>query len=718
MIKRKKAKSRTEAPLEAEETADAGETASTAAVDDEAGQGEEATASEQGAGDAGDEAEGETTESAGDGGTEPDELAAEEAPRSTEGSMPALQFVKDRYLTIDRRVLGLFRILFGILLIGDALRRLPDATFFFSNEGVLPNHFALYAPLAKPFFSLYTAFSSPGEVKFAIALTALAYIPYLIGYRTKIAQVVAFVLVTSLSCRNIFVENGGCIVVGIVAAWTMFLPVGDRFSVDALLKSMRSRRERTARALEDRALWEPVRIPHQSLAVLAIVLQIFAIYFFNTVHKEGATWKNGEAIHWVLWQNRIATVWTAWLRMHEPSWLSPVATRMTLIIEGSAAFLPLLPFAQRYVRTTHVVITVALHAGIALLMTLGPFSYIMILLNFLMLPPEVLDAAAKKIEARLPSRTLSFDPKDGLLLFVARLLARLDPFGKLHFVERGTPALADAPSAVLAVRDDEKGSWTVGSGALAEATRALPAGLVLRPILAMASSSVKNALQNRKALAERFSLPAGVVLGAKAKSPMPKEGKDFVLLPPPSPLAVQVREGLVGLREAAVAVMIFAAFLQVLNQNWWIPKRFKVRQPRITQAIIDYPRLLQGWSMFSPDAPREDGTIVVDGVTADGRHLDPFTGAPPDFEAPLHGPWFQSQFFCDYFLKIHFDGNKGYRQHFKHYLQHWQELEGKPAKDKLVSFDVYWINNSAPPPGSTTITNIRKTKILSSGDRD
>jgi hypothetical protein len=714
MIKRKKTKSRSEATSGAESPASVEEVEETAAAGAEADEatpdagGDHADRAEDDAADSG-------TDDADDAGTGE---AAEETKAAKQGSGEIFQFVKDRYLTIDRRVLGLFRILFGILLIGDALRRLPDATFFFSNEGVLPNHFALYAPLAKPFFSLYTAFSSPGEVKFAIALTALAYIPYLIGYRTKIAQVVAFVLVTSLSCRNIFVENGGCIVVGIVAAWTMFLPVGDRFSVDAVLKSMRSRRERTARALEDRALWEPVRVSHQSLAVLAIALQIFAIYFFNTVHKEGATWKHGEAIHWVLWQNRIATVWTAWLRMHEPSWLSPVATRMTLIIEGSAAFLPLIPFAQRYVRTTHVAITIGLHAGIALLMTLGPFSYIMMLINFLLLPPEVLDWVAKKIEQRLPSRTLSFDPKDGLLLFVARLLARLDPFGKLHFVERGSPAIEDAPTGVLAVRDDEKGTWTVGSGALAEAVKALPAGLVLRPILAMASNSVKSALQDRKELAARFSLPEGIVLGAKAKSTTPKEGKDFVLLPPPSPLAVQVREGLVGLREAAVAVLIFAAFLQVLNQNWWIPKRFKVRQPRITQAIIDYPRLLQGWSMFSPDAPREDGTIVVDGVTADGRHLDPFTGAPPDFDAPLHGPWFQSQFFCDYFLKIHFDGNKGYRQHFKHYLQHWQELEGKPEKDKLVSFDVYWINNSAPPPGSTTITNIRKTKILSSGDKE
>lgn len=707
MSKRKKAGARPEETTREQPAED--ETERAAKAEDEADEASQADAPR----DPADLADEEPTEP----GEGEDGKAAKKESAAGPGASGALEFMRDRYLTIDRRVLGLFRILFGILLIVDALRRLPDATFFFSNEGVLPNHFALFAPLARPFFSLYTAFSTPTEVKVAFVLTALAYVPYLIGYRTKIAQVVAFVLVTSINCRNIFVENGGCIVVGIVAGWTMFLPVGDRFSVDAVLKSMRARRENTARALEDRSIYEPYRVPHRSLAVLAIVLQIFAIYFFNTVHKEGDTWKNGESIHWVLWQNRIATVWTAWLRMHEPSWLSPVLTRATLVIEGSAAFLPLIPFAQRYVRTTHVAITVGLHAGIALLMTLGPFSYIMMLINFLMLPPEVLDYLAKQIEKRLPSRTLSFEPKDAALLFVARLLARLDPFEKLHFVERGAGAPEGTPTGVLAARDDATGTWTVGSGALAVAVKALPAGLVLAPVLKLASGSVATWLKDRSAWAARLTLPKGKSLGANPDAVPFGPGTDYVALPAPSPVRLQIDEAMMGLREAFVAVLLVGAVIQALNQNWWVPQKYKMRQPRVTQALIDYPRMLQGWSMFSPDAPRDDGTIVVDGVTADGRHLDPFTGAPPDFEAPLHGPWYQSQFFCDYFLKIHFDGNKGYRTHLKHYLENWQQLEGKPEKDKLVSFEVWWINNASPPPGSTEITNIKKTLLVSSKDR-
>ena len=114
-------------------------------------------------------------------------------------------------------------------------------------------------------------------------------------------------------------------------------------------------------------------------------------------------------------------------------------------------------------------------------------------------------------------------------------------------------------------------------------------------------------------------------------------------------------------------------------------------------------------------ALRDDGTVVVDAVMANGQHIDPLTGKTPDLDAPLHGPWFQSQLFCDYFLKIHFDGNKGYRDELKKYLLNWQRIEGRPANDRIVSFKVWWVSNDSPPPGKTEPTNIRKSLVLESG---
>src|SRR5580692_440601 len=83
------------------------------------------------------------------------------------------EFMAERYLTLDRRILGVFRILFGVLLLADVLRRIPRATFLYSNEGCLANHYALYAPFVRPNLSLYFTFSTPGEVHVALWATAL-----------------------------------------------------------------------------------------------------------------------------------------------------------------------------------------------------------------------------------------------------------------------------------------------------------------------------------------------------------------------------------------------------------------------------------------------------------------------------------------------------------------------------------------------------------------
>ena len=113
------------------------------------------------------------------------------------------------------------------------------------------------------------------------------------------------------------------------------------------------------------------------IAFLGILLNFCCIYFFNYAHKTGVTWREGSAIHWVLWQNRIATIWAAMVRMHEPAWLSPIFTRATLIIEALIPVFLLFPVGQKWTRRAAIVSILGLHIGISLMMTLGPFSYSM-----------------------------------------------------------------------------------------------------------------------------------------------------------------------------------------------------------------------------------------------------------------------------------------------------------------------------------------------------
>ena len=59
-------------------------------------------------------------------------------------------------------------------------------------------------------------------------------------------QVLAFISITSLDARNIFVENGGDVVVNLLAFLTIPLPLGRRFSIDAVRRGLRARHETSA----------------------------------------------------------------------------------------------------------------------------------------------------------------------------------------------------------------------------------------------------------------------------------------------------------------------------------------------------------------------------------------------------------------------------------------------------------------------------------------
>src|SRR5450432_2647171 len=85
---------------------------------------------------------------------------------------PGLSTVfREAYLSADVCWLGVFRVLYGVLLIVDLLRRWTVVRFYYTNDGILPNHFALFRPMGRNLFSIFHAFSSFSEVNVAFALT-------------------------------------------------------------------------------------------------------------------------------------------------------------------------------------------------------------------------------------------------------------------------------------------------------------------------------------------------------------------------------------------------------------------------------------------------------------------------------------------------------------------------------------------------------------------
>jgi hypothetical protein len=636
-------------------------------------------------------------------------------------------FVVMRYFTVDARTLGLFRICFGLHLICNLYDRTqgPDGLAFYTNEGVMPNHYALFAPAGDKIWSFLFAFSTPAEVQVAFCLIFAVYVLYVLGYRTKLAQILTVVCFLSLDNRNLHLQNGGIVVTNIVAIWTAFLPLGARFSVDHLLRSWKERVETAPDELGDRA--GMVRSPPNfaRLAFFGIVLNFAFIYFFNFAHKHGPTWRDGSAVHWVLWQNRIATIWTAWLRMHEPAWFSFAGTWATLVLEVGLPVWLLVPISPTWPRRIAIFSVFALHAMISLLMTLGPFSYSMMSFSLLLIGPEDWEIAKRLFRSKRPL-VVAYDSESARHHDLARLLARLDGRRALAFVD--TRALASSGLA-RAQQDEIAGRPFVvwrRQGAASSKVDGASADVALTEHLARATLMTGGA----GASAVLSSLPFGPLYAWWPRLPPFRASVDRWLSTADSgaPLpalafektpARKFEERVIRVAGEVLAAGFLATVLtQVAVDNWAIPDRYRIKnRPELQRQIVEYLRVPQGWSMFSPDAPKEDGTIVIDAVLSDGSHIDPRKQREPDFEAAFHGPWFDDQQWCDWDLRMHFDGNRHLHPHFRDYIARLDRLPSWKQHATIRYFDVYWVNNAAPPPGSTRPYNITKHLLFSGGTR-
>lgn len=270
-------------------------------------------------------------------------------------------FLSETYGTADPRSLGLFRILLGLVVFSTLLDRWSDVPAHLSDTGWLPRHLAFEDSTA---LSVCRWFGSVSAMRaFLLAGSAVA-LALAAGLRTRAMHWLAFGFVLSVNARNPTIENGGFTALLWLLLISGFLPLGQRFSVDALLAPASPRVHRRVRVT--------------SLAVFALLLQWGAIYAFNYAHKVGPAWEDGSALYYLLHQDNAVTSSGAFLREHAPERVLRLATHAARTAEGAIALLLLLPFTTGGARLLSWGLAVVLHAGIALVIDIGPFSWVML----------------------------------------------------------------------------------------------------------------------------------------------------------------------------------------------------------------------------------------------------------------------------------------------------------------------------------------------------
>jgi hypothetical protein len=541
-------------------------------------------------------------------------------------------------------------------------------------------------------------------VKFLLALHLLVCVLLMVGYRTKVMQLLALLLTTSLNSRNVLIENGGSVVLNILLVWSAFLPLGRRFSIDSFLASLRARRETTEQALNERLLPRRDTELVVTLAVTALLLQWATIYFFNTLQKNGAPWRDGTAVHYFLQQDRLVTWFGAWLRGVLPLGVIKLLTYGTLLIEGSVPLLLLLPWRTHVTRMVAFGLVALLHLSIDSVLQLGSFSWAMPVVFVAFIPPEAWAWAHQRWAARRTPCVVHFNPQVGASLVLCRAIKRLDGLGLVTFraLDEASPKKAERSFCVSVEGTKSVAGWD----ALLAVADALWCG---RRPLKLLTPFVRRRVTKRLAQLANEPKELDADFGLEA---IPLQGD--ALAPEPSAAVLSGQKVLGGFRESAIVLLLVVCATQVLIENPAVPRALKpYGRPASFQAVIAYPRIFQGWSMFAPAPPQSDGRLVIDGRTRDGRHFDPLTGSAPAFEVhPAGSP--RSNLIWGYFhVRIVEDRFRAYWNGVRDFVMNHHKLTGRP-EDELVSFEAYYVSETFPAPGQKKPAP-DKRKLFSNG---
>jgi hypothetical protein len=266
---------------------------------------------------------------------------------------------------VDARPLGLFRMAFAALMLKEAIYHIFVAEIWYSDAGMLPLRLLAQVSPTTP-----TLMSSLNETWMAIAffvLWALVALLLLIGWQTRVMSVLNLVLLVSVVNRNQLVVTGADSVMQALAFWSLFLPLGRCYSVDAR------------------------RRPHDphpttyAFPVRMFQIQIALIYVFTTLFKlQGKTWPSGDALYMAMQIGMHTFPLADWLIANVPISVLRTLTYITLFIEGGFTVLVFAPVFQPYLRRAGLISGVLLHIGIGLVMNIPNFPLVMII-SYLML---------------------------------------------------------------------------------------------------------------------------------------------------------------------------------------------------------------------------------------------------------------------------------------------------------------------------------------------
>lgn len=268
---------------------------------------------------------------------------------------------------LDPRSLALFRVCVAALLLGDLVIRLQDFSAMYTEEGILP--LALAGQYHEEWrWSLHFLSGSSGFQGMLFVLAGFCALALLAGWHARLAAILSWVLLVSLHARMPLVLNAGDSYLRLLLFWSMFLPLGKAWSLDAL-----RRPQSPAGGAETPAL---------SAAGAAILLQVCIVYWYSGLAKLNEVWLGGNAMDHLLRYSMLVKPLGEYLVDFQG--LLDALTRGTVLLEIAGPFALLAPW--KAVRAAAIALFAAFHIGIELTLHVGLFAFVSLTGLILFLP--------------------------------------------------------------------------------------------------------------------------------------------------------------------------------------------------------------------------------------------------------------------------------------------------------------------------------------------
>lgn len=361
----------------------------------------------------------------------------------------------DRFFFEPRtaRVLGLYRIVFGLIVLYSFALLGKDAAVYFSDAGVL-SAAANDEVLQRRGLTALRWLSSPWGVRLTLGALFAAGILFTVGLHTRLSAWTLYLLVVSFHERNIVVLNGSDTVIRTMLFLFLFAPAGAAFSIDSLRRRLRGEGEEV--------LVHP-------WAQRMMQLQVALIYLVAGFGKLiGSHYQDGTAMYYILGRLGYHSFGVEHL-MNYP-FVYKALTWSMIAIEIPLPFLLWFPLTRRWGALAGIL----LHGWIIVFMVIPVFGIAMIAAYLPFFAERELDAAIGWARRRCEGRRarLYLDPG---AVRLRKLVEAFDLFRRVEVADG-----AGEPRLVLAT-----GKERAGPAALRWLALRCPATFWLAPVLCL-----------------------------------------------------------------------------------------------------------------------------------------------------------------------------------------------------------------------------------------